>query len=827
MRAKKTIKVGRVPRPGVPLWLLCSLLFALCALRSPAAGFVREDGRYSVTNIGGTTVTYTLANAVPQGNTLVVFMGVEASVVQPSNSIPIIDSRGNTYTLVAGTIDNSVHQANMVVGYIATALQAGDTLTMNWTNNGAITFKSAGAIEVFSGLANTAPDLAITNSSYGTNFTAKGTNTVGGDVLVGVVWDQANFQPTNFTWTQIGPLQSYAYQTNSTTGLCQGFAYTVAALANASNNFSGAYYETNCGCLSNASWAVTWVALKPSGTAYYVDPVAGLDSNAGTSTALAFQHCPGDSNATSTASTTILTNGCTVYFKPGLTNFPHVICITNSGSPSAPITYEGQSSWAAGQAIIDCATNYYNSFYVNRFLGQQNNIVIDGFDIRNAKNINNDAEVWNMVPYSADVSPNTNFYALNGMGSGSGGYVRGCIFAFGTNWMISNCRIHEFENCYWRSLATGATTNDNSPCDNVGISFAAGGGAGYGVTNGTISNCVIWATGQAATYEAGSNILVINCDFGGDSAVPATNRGWFTEPFQFAGGVTNSRMTGCRIHDFWQYQGDDSSQRGHAGDGHFFGADHGTYAVTNAAADPMGVVLDHNFWYCDHAFQYANGTGFLYFETGVIGVTCYDNIFVNTFIQSIRAGGQLVTNISLFNNTIITYNPAVSGGTYPLYFTSSSISGFKSRNNIFYQQNQNSVAMAWTMLDPIGANSIDSDYNSFFTANMPNVIRWQGTNIPLSTWTADTGLDTHSITNPPMFLSLPATGATASSGNYGLTNGSPGIAAGVDVSAYGVTNDFNNVLWSGVYDLGAIKYTGQGGGGGGGSSGPTLSGVHY
>ena len=56
MRAKKTIKVGRVPRPGVPLWLLCSLLFALCALRSPAAGFVREDGRYSVTNIGGTTV---------------------------------------------------------------------------------------------------------------------------------------------------------------------------------------------------------------------------------------------------------------------------------------------------------------------------------------------------------------------------------------------------------------------------------------------------------------------------------------------------------------------------------------------------------------------------------------------------------------------------------------------------------------------------------------------------------------------------------------------------------------------------------------------------
>ena len=53
------------------------------------------------------------------------------------------------------------------------------------------------------------------------------------------------------------------------------------------------------------------------------------------------------------------------------------------------------------------------------------------------------------------------------------------------------------------------------------------------------------------------------------------------------------------------------------------------------------------------------------------------------------------------------------------------------------------------------------------------------------------------------------------------------VAAGVDVSAYGVTNDFNNVLWSGVYDLGAIKYTGQGGGGGGGSSGPTLSGVHY
>src|SRR5512135_1525559 len=87
---------------------------------------------------------------------------------------------------------------------------------------------------------------------------------------------------------------------------------------------------------------------------YYVDYAGGSDSNAGTSSGVAWQHCPGDANATANANIT-LSAGDTVYFKRGVTYVGMVTSV--SGSSGSPITYTTNSSFGSGIAVWDAGTN--------------------------------------------------------------------------------------------------------------------------------------------------------------------------------------------------------------------------------------------------------------------------------------------------------------------------------------------------------------------------------------------------------------------------------------------------------------------------------------
>ncbi len=57
--------------------------------------------------------------------------------------------------------------------------------------------------------------------------------------------------------------------------------------------------------------------------AYYVDYAGGSDTAAGTSTSTAWQHCPGDANATGTPASKTFSAGDIVYFKGGVTYAGH------------------------------------------------------------------------------------------------------------------------------------------------------------------------------------------------------------------------------------------------------------------------------------------------------------------------------------------------------------------------------------------------------------------------------------------------------------------------------------------------------------------------
>ena len=89
-------------------------------------------------------------------------------------------------------------------------------------------------------------------------------------------------------------------------------------------------------------------------TTYYVDHDHGDDTNAGTTQATAWKHCPGDSAATAQPRAVKLAPGDTVRLKAGVV-YRGSISVGTSGTPGKPITYDGGASdgWGTGRAIIE------------------------------------------------------------------------------------------------------------------------------------------------------------------------------------------------------------------------------------------------------------------------------------------------------------------------------------------------------------------------------------------------------------------------------------------------------------------------------------------
>ena len=97
---------------------------------------------------------------------------------------------------------------------------------------------------------------------------------------------------------------------------------------------------------------VVTVSSPGSGTTYYIDYDSGSDDSNGLSPSTAFKHCPGDTEATSTAASTTLSGGDTVVFKSGVRYRGTVTC-NWSGSSGSEIIYG--TFGGNGPAIIDGA----------------------------------------------------------------------------------------------------------------------------------------------------------------------------------------------------------------------------------------------------------------------------------------------------------------------------------------------------------------------------------------------------------------------------------------------------------------------------------------
>ena len=98
------------------------------------------------------------------------------------------------------------------------------------------------------------------------------------------------------------------------------------------------------------------------------------------SKASAWQHCPGDANATGLANSAAFNPGDTVLFNAASQYFSgNGINLNWSGTPSSPITY---SSYGTGRAAID-GENQTNTLPIG-FSGQNiSNLVFNNLEIRN------------------------------------------------------------------------------------------------------------------------------------------------------------------------------------------------------------------------------------------------------------------------------------------------------------------------------------------------------------------------------------------------------------------------------------------------------------
>jgi hypothetical protein len=146
---------------------------------APAPGaspqFVQTVATRSVVDTGNTLALTVPAAGVSAGDTVIV---VGAKGKDQEAVASVADSRGNVYT-----VDRTVHGAagsgismSIASGYIATALQPGDTITITYEGTAAYTNRFGGAYE-FSGLAPTGADVSATGAGYGSTVSVGPTGT--------------------------------------------------------------------------------------------------------------------------------------------------------------------------------------------------------------------------------------------------------------------------------------------------------------------------------------------------------------------------------------------------------------------------------------------------------------------------------------------------------------------------------------------------------------------------------------------------------------------------------------------------------------------------
>lgn len=772
-----------------------------------AASFGGVVGTWT-NDVNAATWTVTLTNAIAAGKVAVALIGWEDA--NPPTLSSLSDTKSNPWVLVHQQLNNSVHNIAAAYAVITNAISSGDSLTLTWS--GSDHFERGVTVMWLDGVSTTSPlESNFKTNIFGSNIVSTVSSSAGSIVVQHIQAQQFASGSGNPVWyTNTG--SAFTFPTTNMdfghTATTSGLRHFMGYKANAtSGSYAMGGWYTELGLPHDESYLVSIMSFKGADTRY-IDYATGADTNDGLTTATPWKRCTGDTNATSNAASYTPGPGTTFVFKGGVV-YNGCIAVKQTGSSTSAITYEGNSTntgWGSGYAKIDLQTNLYTAF--TALTGTQNYININGFDVYNARNNNNGT---NQTVNIAGVDTTGVNYRGNGDIDCEGELLHD---KGGSFWNVTNCRVHDVENAYWRAVLNSESdpdplTSSEIPATKAGITFY------NGAHSCTMSNVELYAIGRTAIKVMGcTNWLIINCNIGGDTnLVTQTNQGWFAvgvKPIGVGSWGSQGRITQTVFHDGWQYQGDESQQRCHAGDWiHMFGDNDGINTITG---DPYNILVDRCTFYNNHTWSFNNGTSYVFMESDVFNIEFRNCLFINGFSGDIEF--RDTENLTINNCTFLDYN------TQPLLFktgTHYNATNVVLKNNIYYSASANSANVPAGTSSVYGGAIPTSDYNIYYAPNNGNnTWAWTGTNRNLAAWRTFSGQDAHSQQGNFTLVNM-LLGTTSGFGDYHPTTNSIAVGTGTTLS-FTPAIDFDGTTRTVPWTIGALLSNGTGGGGGGGGT---------
>ncbi len=494
---------------------------------------------------------------------------------------------------------------------------------------------------------------------------------------------------------------------------------------------------------------ITVISLNLTAKTYYVDWAKGNDSANGISLETPFKHCPGDPNASGTASSINLAPGDVVFING--TYYGQVI-VNFSGSKSNPIIFKGTINWATGRATFDLQNTRSYAFKGNgSFLSFEN---------------------LNIFNYAQ-----------------SGDYPITATSA-AHDWTFYNCTVAYLQG--WQN---------RSPMPDHYVSQLTN-----NVYNITFNDCEFFASGRSIfNIRYAYNITFNNCDFGGINRGSST--GWFSVAIRPEVTAHNIYITNCKFHDGWQYGGDQVPELNHSPAFiHAYGSStsihpyniyiEGCYFYNNKKFNTgTGTGSLELGSYIKKVYVWNNifANACQYFGAQLMASNAADSLWIqnNTFIDreytkdygvcSIKlyetSGAEVGNNVWIQNNLF--WSDVISSGA-PIYITGTGKFKGTINNNAYFRPSNSKVN--------ISAGSITS---------------W-------SSWQAlgyDLNSNYYPLSTTECFVSIPSDGSTTSQGNYHINLSAPAFLKTGGITLTGFNKDFSGLNRTSPWSIGAYQFS--------------------